>query len=158
MTRIMAQRKPLPAGTHILQAWRITPPDERSYGPYLLREWTWKYVGEDTWQGGQWKRTLPAVEQKSHLPSWWHLGLDIVIYEGLSTCGAQSFLTVSVLSLSLSLIIPADFVCVWWCLFVLWDFYFVFGVSDDWEGMTSNSMFSFLCICCFGMWLLIINI
>lgn len=49
---------------------------------------------------------------KSQPRSWWHLGLDIVIiHKGLSVCGARSFLTVSVLSLSLSSIILADFFC-----------------------------------------------
>lgn len=75
--------------------------------------------------GSQWKWTLPEVEKKSHPPRRWHLGLDIVICTRLSTYGAQSFLTVSVLSLSLSLIILADFfvvvlVCVLRFLFRIW--------------------------------------
>lgn len=75
--------------------------------------------------GTQWKWTLPEVEKESHPPRRWHLGLDIVIYTSLSTYGAQSFLTVSVLSLSLSLIILADFfvvvlVCLLRFLFRIW--------------------------------------
>lgn len=55
------------------------------------------------------------------------LGLDIVTGKGLSACGALSSLTVPVLSLSLSLIILADFflcvvvlVCVLRFLFCIW--------------------------------------
>lgn len=157
----MAQRKTLPVGTHVLQAWWITPPDGRS-------EWDLPFKKMDPevnrWRhltGGQCKWTRPVVEKKSHPPTWWHLGLDITIYQSLSTYGAQSFLTVSVLSLSLSLIILANFfffvvvlVCLLRFLFCIW----CECKSDDWGGMTSNSMFPFLCICCFGMWLLIINI
>lgn len=125
----MAQRKTLPVGTHVLQAWWITPPDGRS-------EWDLPFKKMDPevnrWRhltGGQCKWTHPVVEKKSHPPTWWNLGLDIIIYQSLSTYGAQSFLTVSVLSLSLSLIILANFFFLWWCLFVFWGFYFVFGVS-----------------------------
>lgn len=116
-------------GHNILQARWITITRRRSEWAFPSKKvdpevYRWRHL-----MGDRWKWTVSEVKQKCQPPNWWHLGLDAIIHKGLSACGAQSFLTVSVLSFSLSLIILADFVCVRWCLFVSWDFYFGFGVT-----------------------------
>lgn len=121
----MLRRKSLSC-THIPQAWWIVPPAWKSKNqPSLYRKWTQKYIGEDIWLG---------VWEKEPCSQLVTIVLDILmVSKGVSICGVQSFLTVSVLSLSLVLVIPGVCVCVymrvWWYLFVFRDFCFAFGVS-----------------------------
>lgn len=160
MTLTMAQRKTLSDWDTSFKPDRSPHQTGGHHGPYLLRKWTWKCIGEDTWQGL--RENGPSWSRAREPPSQ-------SVAPGSRHCDSQRFVTVwgSVIFNCFCLVFEPliDHSC-WFFFFVvvlvcLLRFLFCIwceSTSEEWEGVTSNSMFAFLCIRCFGMWLLIINI